>query len=205
MIMLLSIIIIIVSYFIGAIPTSYILCKVKTNTDIRTVGSKNVGATNASRILGKKWFIIITLLDAAKGFIPVYVSKMLISHTMFTALPIAAGLAAILGHMYPIYLKFKGGKGVAVSSGVFLAFDYRIVIVGLLIFILVLLITRYISAGSILGSLSLPISYYYFNRNNISIIFLIFTLFVMIYVIFKHRKNISRIIKREENKWGEKI
>jgi len=203
-----SIIFILLSYCFGAIPVSYLLCKKIKNIDPRTIGSGNVGATNAARILGKKWFFIITIIDALKGFIPVYTSLILIQYKLIypaSIMSIIVAFATIIGHIYPIYLNFKGGKGVAVSTGVFLAFDYRLVLVGFAIFMLVASITKYISAGSITASISLPISYYFFNKNNIDIVFLIFVTVISLYVIYKHRDNIKRIIQGKERKWGEKV
>ncbi len=199
---------IVLSYLVGAIPVSFLLCKKLKNIDIRFVGSKNVGATNAARVLGKKWFFIITAIDVFKGFLPVYLSKIFLQYKMIypaTVISIIIGLVTILGHIYPIYLNFKGGKGVAVSTGIFLAFDYRLVLVGFILFVITVGITKYISAGSVTASISLPFSYYFFNRDEIDKTFLIFTIFISIYVIYKHKGNIIRIIQGRERKWGEKI
>lgn len=203
-----SLIFLLISYCFGAIPVSYLLCKKIKNIDPRTIGSGNVGATNAARILGKKWFFIITIIDALKGFIPVYTSLILIEYKLIysvSIMSIIVAFATIIGHIYPVYLNFKGGKGVAVSTGVFLAFDYRLVLVGLIIFILVVSITKYISAGSVTASISLPITYYILNKNNIDTAFLGFVLIISFYVIYKHRDNIKRILQGKERKWGEKV
>lgn len=195
---------IILCYLIGGIPFSYILCKIIKDVDLSKVGSKNIGATNAARVLGKKWFFIITILDMLKGFVPSLIFK-----NYFKSQPeylIFIIIALILGHSYSIYLKFKGGKGVAVTAGIFLAVDFRIVILGTTIFILVLLITKYVSLSSILASISLPVSYYFLNKEkDLNIYFLILTIFISSYIIFKHKANIKRIIRGEEYKWGRKI
>lgn len=202
------ILLIMFSYLIGAIPFSFILCKKLKNIDIRTVGSKNVGATNAARILGKKWFFIIMLMDALKGFLIVFFTQYLINYHFikpFSFLPILVSISVIMGHTFPIFLGFKGGKGVAVSAGVLLALDYRLLLLSLLIFILAVLISRYISLGSTLGSLFLPVSVLIFYHNNMNYYLFLFCLIISLYVIVKHKENIKRILKRTERKWGEKI
>jgi len=195
---------ILISYFIGAVPVSFIFCKLIKGVDIRKIGSRNVGATNAARVLGKKYFFIITFLDALKGFIPVFIFKKLffLDFNKFFVLVI---ISVILGHTYSIYLKFKGGKGVATSAGVFLAVDYRVVLIGLILFLFTLIITKYVSAASIVAAISLPLSYFILYKKNLNIYFLSLTIFIAFYIIFKHRENIKRIIKKEEYKWGTKI
>ncbi len=202
------ILLIMFSYLIGAIPFSFILCKKLKNIDIRTVGSKNVGATNAARILGKKWFFIIMLMDAFKGFLIVFFTQYLISHHFikpFSFLPMLISISVISGHTFPIYLKFKGGKGVAVSAGVLLALDCRLMLLPILVFILAVVISRYISLGSTLGSLLLPISVLIFYQNNMDYFLFFFCFIISLYVIVKHKENIKRIFKGTERKWGEKI
>ncbi len=196
------------AYFIGAIPTSYIIVKLLKKVDIREYGSKNVGATNAGRILGKKWFFIIMLLDVLKGIIPILITKKVLNTDINAAngyLIFITGIIAVIGHTFPVYLNFKGGKGVAVTAGVFLMFDYRLLIIGLIVFILIVFITKYISAGSITASLSLPISELILYKNSQNYYLLSITILISLYIIFKHRENIKRIINKTERKWGERI
>lgn len=199
---------IIISYLIGSIPFSYILCKKIKNIDIRTVGSRNAGATNAGRVLGKKWFFIITPMDAFKGFFVVFVTQYLMNKQVIIQhplIPIAVGLFAIFGHTCSVYLHFQGGKGVAVSAGVLLALDYPVLLVGIIVFIFVALISKYISLGSILGSISVPFSIIFFNKNSNNYYLFVFGLMISFYVIYKHKENIKRLISGKEKKWGEKI
>ena len=202
------VVLIIATYLTGSIPVSYLLCKKIKNVDIRTVGSKNIGATNAGRVLGKQWFFIITLLDAFKGFITVFTANYLMGEEeiiMHPVVPVLIGLIAIVSHTFSIYLNFKGGKGVAVSAGVLLALDFRIMLIGLLLFILIVAISKYISLGSIIASISMPTSYLILYYDDIDFYFLGFCLVIGFYVIFKHRTNIKRLISGTERKWGEKV
>ncbi len=207
-----TIILIIISYLIGSISFSYVLCKKIKKIDIRTVGSKNIGATNAGRILGKRWFFVITIMDAFKGFFPVLYAKYLMNEQIIIQhplIPIIVGLGAMLGHMYSIYLNFQGGKGVAVSAGIVIALNYWIVIICLFIFIIAVLISKYISLGSITASLFIPISLVFTHKiiykTEIDIYMLVFCFILCFYIIFKHRGNISRLLSGTERKWGEII
>ena len=150
-----QILLIIAAYFIGAIPFAYIIVKLVKNIDIRTVGSGNAGATNAARVLGKWGFISVFILDALKGFLPVFISYYFYGETVIT-LVVAA--VVVLGHTYTVFLGFKGGKGVATGAGVFLALAPIEIGIALIVFIIVFLATKMVSAGSILGSLALLIS-----------------------------------------------
>ncbi len=195
-----------IAYLIGAIPTSYIIVKLLKKVDIRYYGSKNVGATNAGRLLGKKWFFIITLLDIIKGILPIFLSMNILNirnnSNWFLFL---VGIITVIGHTFPIYLKFKGGKGVAVSAGVFLILDYRLLLIGLSVFLIIVLATKYISAGSIIASLSLPIAELILYNKNQNYYLLGITVLISIYIIYKHKNNIKRLLNRNERKWGEKI
>ncbi len=208
MISLTGIIILLISYLIGAIPTSYIIVKSLKGIDIRSVGSKNVGATNAGRVLGKKWFFIITLIDILKGALPVLITKIIYNININSSngwFLLIVGIFTIIGHTYPVYLRFKGGKGVAVTAGIFFVIDYRLIIGGLIVFLLVVLITRYISAASISASISLPIIELILYKNNPNYYLLGITILISIYVIYKHKSNIYRLIHHQERKWGERV
>lgn len=193
-----QILLIIAAYFIGAIPFAYIIVKLVKKIDIRTVGSGNAGATNAARVLGKWGFISVFVLDALKGFIPVFISLYFYGQTIITLVTAAV---VVLGHTYTVFLGFKGGKGVATGAGVFLALAPVEIGIGLIVFIIVFLATKMVSAGSILGSLTLLIvvcamSDWFALK--------VLTAVIVFFVIFKHRSNIVRIIKGEENRFVRK-
>lgn len=167
-----------------------------------------MGATNAGRILGKTWFFIIMVFDILKGFLPVHLAKYFMGQGLLvpsSLLLLAIAFSTILGHLYPVYLNFKGGKGVTVSAGMLMAFDYRLVIGALVIFIIIVFITRYISAGSVVAAVILPVLYALFYKNDIDIVFFIFIILLALYVIYKHKENIKRIIQGKERKWGERV
>ena len=193
-----QILLIIAAYFIGAIPFAYIIVKLVKNIDIRTVGSGNAGATNAARVLGKWGFISVFILDALKGFLPVFISYYLYGETVIT-LVVAA--VVVLGHTYTVFLGFKGGKGVATGAGIFLALAPIEIGIALIVFIIVFLATKMVSAGSILGSLALLISVCIMSS---WFALKVLTAVIVFFVIFKHRSNIVRILKGEENRFVKK-
>jgi glycerol-3-phosphate acyltransferase PlsY len=193
------ILIIIISYLIGSIPTAYLIGRICGKVDIRKVGSGNVGATNVYRTVGKTAGISVLIIDVLKGFLPVYVVEILGFDTIYK---ICAGLGAIIGHTWTIFLKFKGGRGVATSLGVFLGLTPVPVLIVLLIFILVASISRYISLGSIIGALSLPPLLLFFETENV---IKIFGIAVSLLIVIRHTPNIKRLIAGQEHKLGTKI
>lgn len=193
-----QILLIIATYFIGSIPFAYIIVKLVKKIDIRTVGSGNAGATNAARVLGKWGFISVFLLDALKGFLPVFISLHYYGQTMITLIVAAV---VVLGHTYTVFLGFKGGKGVATGAGVFLALAPAEIGIGLVVFIIVFLATKMVSAGSILASITLLIAVCLMSN---WFALKVLTAVIVFFVIFKHRSNIVRIIKGEENKFVRK-
>lgn len=193
-----QILLIIAAYFIGSIPFAYIIVKLVKKIDIRTVGSGNAGATNAARVLGKWGFISVFLLDALKGFLPVFISLHNYGQTMITLIVAAV---VVLGHTYTVFLGFKGGKGVATGAGVFLALAPAEIGIGLVVFIIVFLATKMVSAGSILASITLLIAVCLMSN---WFALKVLTAVIVFFVIFKHRSNIVRIIKGEENKFVRK-
>lgn len=193
-----QILLIIAAYFIGAIPFAYIIVKLVKKIDIRTVGSGNAGATNAARVLGKWGFISVFVLDTLKGFIPVFISLHFYGQTIITLVTAAV---VVLGHTYTVFLGFKGGKGVATGAGVFLALAPVEIGIGLIVFIIVFLATKMVSAGSILGSLTLLIAVCAMSD---WFALKVLTAVIVFFVIFKHRSNIVRIIKGEENRFVRK-
>lgn len=182
------------TYLLGSIPFSYILVRIMLNIDIRTVGSGNAGATNAGRVLGKWGFLTIVILDMLKGYLPVVVSIMMID-TLWYALPVA--FAAVLGHTYSPFLKFKGGKGVATTGGVCLALVPLPTLIALIVFLIVFAIKRIVSLGSIIGAIALVISTIVLDKN---IPLIVFTTLLSVLVIYNHRDNIKRILAGSEKR-----
>lgn len=186
---------IILTYFIGAIPSGVWVGKIFKNIDVRDYGSKNSGATNSYRVLGAKLGVLVLVMDVLKGFIPIYVaSKFNLTYNDLVVL----GLVAILAHTFSCFISFKGGKGVATSLGVFLFLAPIITLILLLIFILVAYFTRYISLASITAAFLLPIFTFFTHRDSY-----LFTLSVIIgvFVIYRHKTNISRLLSGTENKF----
>ena len=191
----------IVSYILGSIPTSYLMGKLIKKIDIRDFGSGNVGATNALRVLGTKIGIITLVIDIGKGILAVFLGKMIVAEPSNIVL-IAFGLFAILGHIFTIFLKFKGGKGVATSAGVFIALTPLAVGIALIVFVLTVWISRYVSLGSILAALVLFLVELYWNITHSfeNIELLIFIFVIATFIIIRHKSNIKRILAGNENK-----
>ena len=186
---------IILSYFFGAIPSGVWIGKIFKNIDVRDYGSKNSGATNSYRVLGAKLGIAVLIIDVLKGFIPLYIaSKFNLKYNDLVIL----GLVAILAHTFSCFISFKGGKGVATSLGVFLFLAPVITLILLVIFILVVYFTKYISLGSITAALLLPIFTFFTHRD--SYLFAL-SVIIAIFVIYRHKTNISRLLSGTENKF----
>ncbi len=189
-----------VAYLLGSIPVGLLVARLFYKKDIRTEGSGNIGATNALRILGTKVGLAVMALDMLKGIIAV----LLAGHFFETAHPMVSicGLLAILGHIFPIWLKFKGGKGVATAGGVFLALAPLSLLIALISFVLIVAKTRYVSLGSILGAiifgLSILIQQIFSSQINWALLALAGIVILMI--IVKHRQNIQRLMQGQENK-----
>ena len=197
------------SYLLGSIPTGVVLAKLLGRQDIRTAGSGNIGATNAARLLGKKFGAGTFLGDMLKGFIPVIAAVMLAGigdglQVQFAAA--ACGLAAFLGHLYPIYLRFKGGKGVATACGVMLALEPIIIPVLLIIFASVVAVSRFVSLGSLTSACVLPLLLLAVNSLMWPVPLTVMALgFLMaVFVFLKHRENIGRLLQGTENRIGSK-
>lgn len=192
----LFILIMIAIYLIAAIPTGVVLARLMGGEDVRQKGSGNIGATNVYRVAGKLAGILTLVGDTLKGFLPLLAFKTWLEPTP-TQLGIASAVA-ILGHCYPIYLKFKGGKGVATALGIFLVLSPKVVFFALIVFILTVAITRYISLGSVLAALSAPLLILLLKHPQS--IFLA-TLFIAALVIWRHNSNIRRLLDGTENRF----
>ena len=206
----LYIIVAIAGYLLGSIPFGFLLVKFFRGQDVRRTGSGNIGATNVART-GSKWLAIATLiLDALKGSVAVLLGMGigLRSNVCAGASPCLAephlaaigALAAVVGHMFPVWLKCKGGKGVATALGVFLVLFPKAILISLAIFILVVVATRYVSLGSILGAIAFPIAAYLMVRTDWQT--LLPACLISLMVVLKHHANIRRLLAGNENRFG---
>lgn len=187
----------IAAYFIGAIPTSYVVAKLTRGIDLRQHGSGNLGATNAYRVLGWKAATPIFIVDIAKGFLPVYLFPQ-IDGSDASAWALAYGAVAIFGHVYSVYVGFRGGKGVATGAGVFLALAPIAVLAGLIVWATLVFATGYVSLASIAAAAVLPIGVA-LTVPDTSVLLL--ALGLAIFVIWAHRANIGRLRRGEEHRF----
>ncbi len=197
----------VVPYLIGSVPFGFLIGKMK-GLDIRTQGSGNIGATNVTRVIGKNWGKLCFLLDLMKGILPVVLVSLLVRRGTFDdpcgILPAIAALATVCGHIYPVYLHFRGGKGVLTAATMILLLDPLIFLVLFVVFALVLLITRYVSLASVIAAMCYPAAVYYSSDLSVGrpTFSLVFALFVGALVIFMHRSNIYRIFNNQESKFS---
>ncbi len=198
-----ELILIIIAYLLGSIPTALIISKKFFDIDIRDYGSGNMGATNTFRVLGSKYGTIVMVFDILKGmaavalyfFLPYYLSND-VERTNFM---IGLGLSAVLGHVFPVFAGFKGGKGVATLFGMILAVQPVVAVSCVGVFLIVLYLTRYVSLSSILAAMMLPVSVLWIWNEN-EVVYRIFALLVAFMVVITHQKNIGRILRGVESR-----
>ncbi|MFO7980477.1 MAG: glycerol-3-phosphate 1-O-acyltransferase PlsY [Candidatus Aminicenantes bacterium] len=186
------------SYLFGSIPTGYLLYLKIKKRDIRNFGSRSIGATNLLRLTDKKTALLAALFDVIKGFIPVFLSLKLFDDLFFSLI---CGFLAVFGHCFPIYIKFKGGKGVATTVGVYLALSLPSLLILVFVFLAIIMITKYVSLGSLVSVMTLPFTALIFGYDKFVIYF---GILVFILIAFQHRENIKRLIQGKERKLGEK-
>ena len=196
--LILYLLLIIASYFIGAIPSGVVLARTVSGKDIRQEGSGNIGATNVTRVLGKKLGALTLAGDLLKGFLPVCIGSYLVSSLNVVCL---MGLAAFLGHLFPVYLRFKGGKGVATALGIFLYFAPLVILIEVVVFIAVVGIWRYVSLGSLIAAAAMPLLLLLFAFPKPVV--LLSSAFALL-IFIKHKANIQRLLNGTENKFGTK-
>jgi acyl phosphate:glycerol-3-phosphate acyltransferase len=208
----LYLIVAIVGYLLGSIPFGFLLVKFFRGQDVRQTGSGNIGATNVART-GSKWLAIATLvLDTLKGVIAVILGSWIGLQNDACAsgspcpaaahLAAIAALAAVVGHMFPVWLKFKGGKGVATALGVFLVLFPKAILISLAIFIIVVVATRYVSLGSILGAIAFPVAAYFMGSPDWQT--LLPACLISLMVVLKHHENIRRLLAGNEHRFGSR-
>lgn len=190
----------IASYFLGSTPTSYLAAKIGAGLDLREHGSKNLGATNLYRVLGWKYAIPVGAFDVAKGAVPVAVFGAFAGGDAWV--PVALGVAAVIGHVYPLFMKFRGGKGVATAAGAVFALAPAALGISALVWIAVLVATGYVSLASMLGAIVFPIAVRLLDPGNAYTLGVGVLLAVLIVVT--HRSNIKRLLAGEENRFGRR-
>lgn len=194
---------ILTGYLLGSIPTAVWLGKLKYNVDVREHGSNNAGATNTFRVLGKKAGTVVLLIDICKGVLAVLLPWIfgvaIWESDMLIHLQLTGGIAAVLGHVFPLFANFKGGKGVATSLGIILGIHPLTAAVCLVFFLVVFVTFSYVSLGAIIAAISFPIILILvWEVSNVALI--IFSIVLSLAVVFTHHKNIKRLLKGEESK-----
>ena len=206
-------------YLLAAIPSGYLLVKFRTGKDVRNHGSGNIGATNVARAIGMAWFIPVFIFDFMQGFAPVFwLARWVASEWKCTtcpnttiALAVFCGLFAMVGHMWPVFLKFRGGKGVATVGGVLFALNWQAALVCLVVFVVVFLAFRLVALGSVSAAVAMPFANHFtesnFGPRVVQAEHWVITVFLAIAgltVIIKHRENIRRMLKGSETRARKK-
>ncbi len=191
------ILLIIIAYFIGSISSGYLIGKFSRGIDIRNHGSKNAGATNAFRVLGKTAGVLTLFFDGLKGFVVITAAQLM---GFSPTIVIFAGIAVIAGHNWPVFLGFRGGRGVATSIGIIFGISWQVFITVLIIGLIPLIITRYVSVGSLTGAVVFPWIMILFGE---PLPYLIFAFIMSILAIVRHISNIKRLIAGTERKLGQ--
>lgn len=190
-----------IAYLIGSFPTGVIFSRLFGQGDLQQQGSKNIGATNVSRVMGKKWGILTLLGDGLKGMVAVWIGQWgLRGFSGSVEYPLAfIALGAFLGHCFPVYLRFRGGKGVATALGIFLVFNPLVVLLVIPIFIVTTYLGKYVSLGSMVSAVSFPILLLWLHYPSGTVVL---SLFLALGILLTHHENIKRIIRGEEKSWN---
>jgi acyl phosphate:glycerol-3-phosphate acyltransferase len=190
------------AYLLGSIPTAVWIGKFFYKIDVREYGSGNAGATNTFRVLGKKAGIPVLIIDVLKGFAAVnlaYLSDYIPHSNQFINLQLVLGIASLIGHIFPIFASFRGGKGIATLLGIILAVHLYAALIAIAIFVLVLLIFGYVSLGSMTAAILFPVIVIVIFKETVPSL-IIFSILIAIMVLITHQKNIERLLRREESK-----
>ena len=204
---MITILLMILAYILGSVPNALWIGKVFKGLDIREHGSRNTGSTNAARVLGAKLGILTLILDVSKGLVPTLIA-ILLRVDFFQNLTkilnfdyVLVGICAILGHVFSMFMNFKGGKAVATTLGVFLILVPKAILFAAIVFFVVFAISRYVSLSSILAAISLPIFIYFLYQQTI---YVILGILIAILIVVKHRSNIERLKNGTESKFSLK-
>lgn len=194
----LVLLLLLISYSLGNISPSYLLAKKQKNIDIRTVGSGNAGTTNTLRYMGKKAAVIVLFVDALKGSLASYMGYRLGG----TEIGYLCAMTVVIGHVFPLLLKFKGGKGVATSIGSMIVLEPFMVLIGVAVGVLVIYRYRYVSLGAMIGIFTYTLQMLLFGARGIP---LLVAVMFSVFIFFTHRENIKRLWNRTERRIGEKV
>ena len=203
-----NVIAVLLAYFIGSIPSAIWISKWFFGVDVRDYGSNNAGATNTFRVIGRVAGFTVLFFDILKGWISVKILTLLILYEInspeFINMQLVVGITAVLGHVFPIYEKFQGGKGVATLMGIILAINFSAAIGCVVTFLLIFIFTNYVSLGAIVAAIFFPIITIFIIRvESISVIY--FSIFISVLVILTHKPNIYRLLNKDENKMKIKL
>jgi glycerol-3-phosphate acyltransferase PlsY len=190
-----------IAYLVGSIPTGYLVARFKSNTDLRAFGSGSTGATNVFRAAGKLAALLTLIIDMLKGYVSVTILPTML-YTFRLDMPMqqycaVMGLCAIIGHNWPVFLRFKGGKGIATSAGVLLGVAPALLLLGLCVWVLVFIFSKIVSLSSIIAAIAIPIVAYIMDAGAPVRILTIVLAFL---TILRHHGNIKRLVKKEEKK-----
>ena len=196
-----NLLILFLGYLFGSFPSGYLAGRIVKGIDIRSLGSGSTGATNVLRHIGKRAAITVFLIDVFKGVISILLAKYFLLNDSWQ---VAIGLSTLIGHIWPVWLNWKGGKAVATGLGIFLGLSWQVGISTLGVFIIVIALSRIVSLASVSAALSLPlIMFLSFKTSSISLPFLLISLLAMTLVIWRHRENIIRLMKGKEPRIGQ--
>ena len=203
-----NVIAVLLAYFIGSIPSAIWVSKWFFGVDVRDYGSNNAGATNTFRVIGRVAGFTVLFFDILKGWVSVKILTSLILYepqsSEFINMQLVVGITAVIGHVFPIYEKFQGGKGVATLMGIILAINFSAAIGCVVIFLLIFIFTSYVSLGAIVAAIFFPIITIFIIRvESISVVY--FSIFISILVILTHKPNIYRLLNKDENKMKIKL
>ncbi len=198
---ILNLLILFLGYLFGSFPSGYLAGRIAKGIDIRSLGSGSTGATNVLRHIGKRAAITVFLLDVFKGVISILLAKYFLLNDSWQ---VAIGLSTLIGHIWPVWLNWRGGKAVATGLGIFLGLSWQVGLATLGVFILMITLFRIVSLASVSAALALPfIMFISFKSSSISLPFLVISLLAMTLVIWRHRENILRLMKGKEPKIGK--
>ena len=197
-----NLLILFLGYLFGSFPSGYLAGRIAKGIDIRTLGSGSTGATNVLRHVGKRAAIIVFIIDVFKGILSILLAKYFLLNDSWQ---VAIGLSTLIGHIWPIWLNWRGGKAVATGLGIFLGLSWQVGLATLGVFLIMIKLFKIVSLASVTASLALPlIMYISFYNSGFSLPFLIISLLVMTLIIWRHRGNIIRLFKGQEPKIGKK-
>lgn len=197
-----NILLLLAGYLLGSIPTAVWIGKFFYKIDVREYGSGNAGATNTFRVLGKKAGIPVLLIDVLKGFVAVnlaYFSPYVVGGNQFINLELVLGIASLVGHIFPLFASFRGGKGIATLLGIVLGVHLYGALICMAIFIVILIISGYVSLGSMIAAICFPVIVICVFQTTVPSL-IIFSILIAIMVLITHQKNIERLLRKEESK-----